>query len=97
MSATADRVAMTARNDGAANGLLRDLAAALGLPGIDAEAQPAQGHRFEVEILTGEEVAPLAAAYNAVPFEILELPMPSPVSSTATRKLYYAGCSTLAI
>ena len=52
--------------------LWSDIARALDLPLVDADAQAMRGHAFEVEILEDAPAAPLAATYHAVTFEVLE-------------------------
>ena len=52
--------------------LWSDLARTLNLSTIERDAHLAQGHRYEVEVVTEESGAPLAATYNAVPFPITE-------------------------
>lgn len=52
--------------------LWSDIARALDLPLVDADTQAIRGHAFEVEILEDAPVAPLAATYHAVTFEVIE-------------------------
>jgi cytochrome P450/NADPH-cytochrome P450 reductase len=50
--------------------LWSDLAQGLNLGTIESDSHLAQGHLYEVEVLTEEPGAPLAASYNAVSFPI---------------------------
>jgi cytochrome P450/NADPH-cytochrome P450 reductase len=52
--------------------LWSDLALALNLSPIESDAHLARGHRYEVEVVTDEPSAPLAATYHAVSFQIKE-------------------------
>jgi cytochrome P450/NADPH-cytochrome P450 reductase len=52
--------------------LWSDIAKALNLALADTDAHAMRGHTFEVEILDDAPVTPLAAAYHAVTFEVLE-------------------------
>jgi cytochrome P450/NADPH-cytochrome P450 reductase len=52
--------------------LWSDIARALDLPLVDADVQAMRGHAYEVEILEDAPVAPLAATYHAVTFEVIE-------------------------